>query len=218
MDLDLSDIETATLGHFLEQGFMAQVIQGVIPEARVFGPALTVRLPGSDGTALVHALSAAEPGQVIVVDRCGDLRHACWGAVTTAAAASRGVAGVVIDGYITDHSAILAAGFPVWCRGRSPLTTKIRGGGGEIGATITCGGVRVEMGDIVLADENGVVVLDPETAADHVARARAMQASEPDTIARLKAGETLAEITRPPDLPGRMSRPRQTAPSPKERS
>nr|WP_232372599.1 RraA family protein [Acuticoccus mangrovi] len=204
--MDLSDIETATLGHFLEQGFMAQVIQGVIPGARVFGPALTVRLPGSDGTALVHALSIAEPGQVIVVDRCGDVRHACWGAVTSAAAIARGVAGVIIDGYMTDQAAILAAGFPVWCRGRSPLTTKIRGGGGEIGCPITCGSVRVEQGDIVLADESGVVVLDPATAAEHAERARAMQAAEPETIRRLQAGETLAEITRPPSLPGRVPR------------
>ncbi|GAB5378306.1 MAG: RraA family protein [Acuticoccus sp.] len=200
MSTDLSDIETATLGHFLEQGFMAPAIQGVIEGARVFGPALTVRLPGSDGTALVHALSTVQPGEVIIVDRCGDERHACWGAVLSAAARSRGVAGVIIDGYMTDRSAILDAGFPVWCRGRSPVTTKIRGNGGEIGATITCGGVRVDPGDIVLADESGVVVLDPATVGDHAARARAMQDAEPATIARLEAGETLAAITRPPAL------------------
>jgi 4-hydroxy-4-methyl-2-oxoglutarate aldolase len=98
VNLDLSDIETATLGHFLEQGFMAPAVQALIPGARVFGPALTVWLPGSDGTALVHALSVARRGDVIIVDRCGDTRHACWGAVLSAAAAARGVAGSVIDG------------------------------------------------------------------------------------------------------------------------
>lgn len=208
MSLDLSDVETATIGHFLEDGFMAPAIQGVVPGARAFGPALTVRLPGSDGTALVHALSIAEPGQFLVIDRCGDPRHACWGAVTTAAAQARGVAGVVIDGFVTDLSAILEARFPVWCRGRAPLTTKIRGVGGEIGVPVTCGGARVTPGDIVLADENGVLVLAPGTAGIHAAQARAMQAREPETIGRLKAGETLAEITQPPALPGGPARSR----------
>jgi len=106
--LDLSDIQTATLGHFLSERFMAPSIQGLTPERRIFGPALTVRMPGDDGTALVDALALAQPGQVIVIDRCGDLRHACWGAVTTAAAQARGVAGVVVDGFVTDRSAILA--------------------------------------------------------------------------------------------------------------
>lgn len=202
MTFDLSDIETATLGHFLDRGFMAETVQGVIPGARVFGQALTVRLPGDDGTALVHALSVAERGEVIVVERSGDARAACWGAVLSEAAIARGVAGCIIDGHITDLAAIVAAGFPVWCRGRSPLTTKIRAGDGEIGAAITCAGVRVEPGDIVLADESGVVVLDPASVAGHAARARELQAAEPETIRRLRNGETLAEITRPPGLRG----------------
>ncbi|MEO9781973.1 MAG: RraA family protein [Sedimentitalea sp.] len=193
---DLSDVETATLGHFLETGFMAPSLQALLPDRRIFGPALTLRMQGDDGAALVDALSAAEPGQVIVVDRCGDLRHACWGAVTTCAAQARGVAGAVIDGFVTDRSAITDAGFPVWCRGRSPITTKPRGIGGDINVTIHCGGVAVHPGDLVLADESGVVVLDPSEAQAHIDRARRMQEDELVILERLRAGETLAEITR----------------------
>lgn len=198
---DLSDIETATLGHFLETGFMAPSIQGVLPQARVFGPALTVRLHGDDGAPLVEALSGAAPGQVIVIDRCGDLRHACWGAVTTAAAQERKVVGTIIDGFITDRSAILAAGYPVWCRGRSPITTKPRGLAGDVNVQINCGGVAVRPGDMILADESGVLVLDPETMTQSVTRARRMQADELDVLARLKAGETLGQITAPKTEP-----------------
>ncbi|THH34400.1 RraA family protein [Aliishimia ponticola] len=193
--LDLSDIETATLGHFLETGFMAPSIQGLLPEKRVFGPALTVRMRADDGAPLVEALSEAKPGQVIVIDRSGDLRHGCWGAVTTAAAQARGVLGSIIDGFITDRSAILAAQYPVWCRGRSPITTKPRNLGGEVNVTVNCGGVSVRPGDIVLADESGVVVLNPADAAKQAERARQMQIDELTVLARLKAGETLAEIT-----------------------
>ncbi|MCZ4366046.1 RraA family protein [Sulfitobacter dubius] len=194
--LDLSDIETATLGHFLETGFMAPSLQGLLPGRRVFGPALTVRIQGDDGAMLTDALSAAKPGQVIVIDRCGDLRHACWGAVTTAAAKARGVVGAVIDGFVTDRSAIEHEDFPVWCRGRSPITTKPRRLGGDFNVTVGCGGVSVRAADMILADENGVVVLDKKQAANHAARARKMQEDEVGILERLRAGETLADITR----------------------
>ena len=187
--------------HFLTEGFMAPSIQAMKPDHRIFGPALTVRLPGDDGAALVEALSAARSGQVIVVDRCGDLRHACWGAVTTNAARARGVAGVVIDGFVTDRSAILDTGFPVWCRGRSPITTKPRGLSGDVNVPINCGGIPVQPGDLVIADESGVVVLDPGQAEAFCNRARLMQHDELAILERLHAGETLAQITRDAKAP-----------------
>lgn len=195
-ELDLRDIETATLGHFLTEGFMAPSIQGLTPDRRIFGPALTVRMPGDDGGALIEAVSGAAPGQVIVIDRCGDLRHGCWGAVITAAAKARGIQGAVIDGFVTDRSAILAQEFGVWCRGRSPITTRPRGLAGDINVHINCGGAAVRPGDLILADESGVVVLDPETAPQNVARARRMQEDEIEILARLHRGETLQEITK----------------------
>lgn len=115
--------------------------------------------------------------------------------MTTRAAQARGLAGAVIDGFVTDRSSILTSGFPVWCRGRSPVTTKLRGLGGDINVPISCGGVRVRPGDIVLADENGVAVLDPAQAEEFAARARQMQADEIAVFERLAAGETLAEIS-----------------------
>ncbi len=193
--LDFSAIETATLGHFLVEGFMVPAIQSLLPTRRVFGPAFTVKLPNDEGGALVQALSQAPAGQILVIDRCGDQRHACWGAVTTAAARNRGLSGVVIDGFVTDLAAIEEAGFPVWCRGRSPLTTKGHGGRGACQVPVVCGGVMVRPGQLVLADENGVVVLDPAEAADLSARALSLQEAERDTLRRLSEGETLAAIT-----------------------
>ena len=134
---------------------MAPAIQCITDGVRIAGPAHTVSLPGDDGSAMAFAISQARSGDILVVERPGDDRHACWGAVLTAAAQAAGIAGVVIDGYVTDISAIRASGLPVWCRGRSPITTKQRGGG-TVGGSIRCGGVDIQAGDTVLADENGV--------------------------------------------------------------
>lgn len=189
----LAGVETATIGHFLSDGFLAPAIQCLTDEIRIAGPALTVKLPGDDGSALVRAIAGAKAGQILVVDRDGDDRHACWGAVLTAAAQAMGIAGIVIDGFVTDVSAIRASGLPVWCRGRSPVTTKPRGGG-EIGGTIRCGGVAVHAGDVVLADENGVVVLPPAEARRIAGQALAIQENEPGIVDRLRAGENIASV------------------------
>lgn len=189
----LAGVETATIGHFRNEGFVAPAIQGLGASPRICGPALTVLLRGDDGTAMVRALSAAKPGEVLVVDRGEDESHACWGAVLTAAAQARGLAGAVVDGFVTDVAAIETSGFPVWCRGRSPLTTKARGGG-LVGVTIRCGGAVVHQGDVILADENGVAVLPPAEARAIAERALEIQAKEPDIIARIRAGEDIAAV------------------------
>lgn len=194
---DLSQVGTATLGQFLIEGFMAPAIQSLIPSVRIFGPALTVRLPGTDSSALVEALSMAAPGQVIVVDRCGDLRHACFGAVSATAAKARGVAGIIIDGFVTDHAALVEIGLPVWCRGRSPITTRNLNIAGSIGGVIGCGGVMVNQGDIILADESGVAVLDPAKATQHADTALKIQRDEIEILKRLRAGEALKDISTP---------------------
>jgi regulator of RNase E activity RraA len=188
------EIETATLGHILTEGFMAPALQCVIEGPRVCGPALTVSVPADDGAVLSCALAQAKPGDILVIDRQGDDRHACWGAVMTAAAQAAGIVGVVIDGFVTDVAAIRASGLPVWCRGRSPLTTKLLGKGGTISETVNCGGATVRPGDLVLADENGVCVIDPAEAEALARACAAMQEAEPDVIARVLKGERIDEI------------------------
>ena len=187
-------VETATIGHFQTDGFMLPSIQQLIEGSRVCGPALTVSVPPDDGAVLAHAVAMAAPGDILVIDRQGDNRHACWGAVMDAAARAAGVAGVIIDGFVTDVAALRAAGLPVWCRGRSPLTTKLLGLGGSVCTDVTCGGVLVRTGDLVLADENGVCVLDPDAASEIADIALAIQAAEPGVIARVEAGEKIDEI------------------------
>jgi len=156
----LAKVETATIGHFRHIGFVHRSIQGLKPR-RVVGTAVTLALPSLDSTLLHYALSDVRPGDIVVIDRLGDDRHACWGGGITRAAMAAGVTAGVIDGPCTDPSEILEMDFPLWCRGISAITTRVLNLGGGMNIPVSCGGAVVQPGDAILADENGVIVLPP---------------------------------------------------------
>jgi regulator of RNase E activity RraA len=81
----------------------------------------------------------------------------------------RGIAVAVVDGVLTDRVEILELGFPAFGRGISPLTTRAPGLSGELNVPVRCGGVIVNPGDIILADDDGIVVLPPARVAEIVA-------------------------------------------------
>ncbi|WP_439617309.1 RraA family protein [Shinella sp.] len=191
----MEKVETATVGHFLHSGFLNRELRAVLPEKRVGGTAVTVRLPHADSTILHYLTKLVRPGDFIVVDRCGDDKHACWGGVVTHSMKLGGIVGAVIDGPATDFSEIRRVDLPMWCRGPSPITTKILGLEGAINVPVSVGGQTVNPGDAVIADESGVLVLDPSKAEWAVDKALAMQESELVLLERLRKGEKLPDIS-----------------------
>jgi 4-hydroxy-4-methyl-2-oxoglutarate aldolase len=191
----LEQVETATVGHFLHSSFVDPTIRAVLPEKRVAGTAVTLRIPGADSTLLHHVLGLVRPGDFLVIDRAGDTRHACWGGVVTNAAKVAGVVGAVIDGPATDFSEIRRCDMPMWCRGPSPITTKLLGLEGAFNVPVTVGGQTVSPGDAILADESGVLVLKPADVEAVARRALGMQEREITTLKRIHAGEKLADIS-----------------------
>ncbi|MGJ3262415.1 MAG: RraA family protein [Salinarimonas sp.] len=191
----LEQVETATVGHFLHSQFADAALRGVLPETRVVGTAVTLRIPGADSTLLHHALALVRPGDFLVIDRAGDTRHACWGGVVTNAAKLAGVVGAVIDGPATDFNEIRRCEMPVWCRGPSPITTKLLGLEGAMNVPVSVGGCAVEPGDAVLADESGVLFLKPGQIQAVAERAIGMQERELGLLDRLRAGEKLPDIS-----------------------
>ena len=187
--------EPATIGHFLDWGFMDPGLKALQSDVRIAGPAVTVHQPGVDGTIMGYALGQVRPGDVLVVDRCGDTRHAGFGGLVCYAAKVAKVAGVIIDGMVADVGEIRQYGVPVWCRGFSAVTTKRVGLGGSFCVPVSCGGVSVRPGDVIIADEVGVVVLNPADAESAADRAIAMQDAEVEKRARLDAGEKLPDIS-----------------------
>ncbi|WP_085035661.1 RraA family protein [Ensifer aridi] len=188
-DLDLlAGVETATVGHWRLLGFMDRNIQPLLPGRRVVGTAVTVAIAGPDSTLLHHATGLLRPGDILVVDRLGDDKYACWGGGVTVAAKAAGAVAGIVDGPCTDLSEITESDFPMWSRGLSPITTRLYDLGGGMNIPVCCGGAVVMPGDAVLADESGVLILPRQEVRAVAEEALAIQgnAANRDAILREK--------------------------------
>lgn len=116
----LKEAEPATIGHFHDRGFLHGRIKAMAAVARSVGTAVTVRCEGSDGSILHHALGQLRAGDFLFVDRAGDETIACMGGASMLAARLRGVAGVVVDGCVTDIAELRELGVPVGPRPERP--------------------------------------------------------------------------------------------------
>lgn len=188
----LEKTETATVGHWRHWGFVDRGVQGLL-RRRVAGTAVTLQIPGPDSTLLHHALGLLRPGDILLVDRLGDNRHACWGGGVTVAAKAAGAKAGVVDGPCTDIEEIEASDFPMWCRGMAPITTRIYDLGGRMNVPVAIGGVVVNPGDAVLCDDCGVLVLPPEEAEAEARRAIETQARGLEGQALVAKGAKLGE-------------------------
>jgi regulator of RNase E activity RraA len=192
----LRSIPPANIGHLLDFGFMDIALR---PIGRrnfiVCGPAVTVKAMAIDSTVVHVAIDIAQPGDVLVIDRNGDDKHACWGEMTSLGAHLKGIAATVVDGPATDIVEIEEMGYLVFSRGISPITTRSLAMAGEINTVVQCGGVAVAPGDIILADDNGIVVLPPSIIPEIIDRCEARAQREPVMRQRLHAGEPLSQIS-----------------------
>lgn len=160
----------------------AQVMDGGVrplwPDMpRVAGLAFTVRCLPGENLMLHAAIYRAAPGSILVVEG-GDSQYAVAGANVCAVAQKRGVAALVVDGVIRDLAETRARGFPVFARGVMPIPGA-KEALGALGGPVLCGGVTVWPGDVIVADEEGIVVVPKGQAAQvwHQAQARAHKES-----------------------------------------
>ena len=193
----LARVVPATIGHLQTFGFVDSAIRPLSGGAmlRLLGRAVTVRSYGTDGAVVHAAIDICEPGDVLVIDRGGDSRCACWGEMTSLAAKVKGIAGTIVDGAATDIAEILAMGYPVYARAIAAFTSSAKGEQGEINVDIACGGVPVRPGDVILADENGIVVIAPAALEAVLAVAEPRQAREVWLKQELAAGRRLSDLS-----------------------
>jgi regulator of RNase E activity RraA len=159
------------------------------PDLRLVGPACTVKCYPGDNLMVHKALDVAQPGDVVVVDTSSTSLTAVLGDLVCTKARHRGIAGFIVDGLIRDLPAIRRLGdFPVFARDVTPKGPLHRGPG-EIGYPISCGGIVVNPGDVIVADLNGVVVVPRDISDELLMRLDAKAAKESDYVSAVARGD-----------------------------
>lgn len=171
---------------------MHSSIRPLIPGLKVCGRAVTVRAQPGDASKPTEAVAVAKKGEVIVIDAAGYEESACWGGNDSNASLRKGLSAVIVDGAVRDTTEIRQHGFPTWAKAVTPRTGG-GAGGGEVGVPVRCGGIVVRPGDIVMADDDGVVVVPREKESEVLARAVDREALEKGIAAKVNGGATLAQ-------------------------
>jgi RraA family protein len=153
----------------------------------VVGHAVTVRVRAGDNLMLHRVIDLAQPGDVVVCDGGGDLSIAVAGDLMIGHATRRGLAALIIDGAVRDIDNLGKMDIGVWACGATPAGP-YKDGPGEIGYPVSCGGQVVMPGDLIAADEDGVVVIPRADAAAVIAAAEAHAAKEAQATAAIAAG------------------------------
>ena len=168
-------------------------------QARMAGPAYTVRVHTADILMVSKALAECPAGAVLVIDGHGEPNTALWGGLTTAQALRKGLAGVVVDGAIRDLADIRKSKLPVFARAVVPNA----GGAeyvGELQVSVSCGGQVVNPGDWLVGDDDGVVVIPLAQLEAAVAKAAKIVEAEKRIAKAIRAGADIAALLRVDEL------------------
>jgi 3-hexulose-6-phosphate synthase / 6-phospho-3-hexuloisomerase len=171
----------------------------VVPGSRTAGRAVTVtQISGARGSftsedfKVGHMIDAARAGEILVVDN-GGRAVSTWGGLATHAAKVKGLAGLIVDGGVRDREEIVEHGLPVFARHMTPLTGRTRLSVVALNQPVTCGGVRVRPGDIIVADGSGVVCVPAEHAEKVADLAEGYSADDARAAAEITKGLTFRE-------------------------
>jgi regulator of RNase E activity RraA len=179
---------TATLASDATEG------QGVLPNtilplrsaSRVVGPARVVLMSQDDNLAVRRVMEAPPaPGTVLVVAGGSTSRTATIGSLMALEMQNGGIAGLVTDGLVRDSQEIRESGFAVWCRGVTPTASK-KNGPALVGGSVSIGGTLIRDGDLIIADDDGVVIWPQEQFDELLTKAEAKLQQDNTRLARLQ--------------------------------
>ncbi|MCL1809582.1 MAG: 4-carboxy-4-hydroxy-2-oxoadipate aldolase/oxaloacetate decarboxylase [Clostridiales bacterium] len=177
------------------KGYISYRIKPISKGMKVCGTAMTVDCPAGDNMMLHKALERAQPGDVIVATVAGAEDYGYWGDLMAASAMSRKIAGLCIEGCVRDSEEIIEKGFPIFSTGLC-----IRGTGkgtlGLINYPLFFGGQRIEPGDIIVGDDDGLVVVARESAAEVLEKTEARVAAEVEKEKVLSTGISSVEYNK----------------------
>jgi 4-hydroxy-4-methyl-2-oxoglutarate aldolase len=199
-------LTSAMLSDALDEcGMRAQVLESrlapLVAGSRAFGRAATVRFapnaedrPEDPYGPAIEFISGLQRGEIAVIATGESNASAFWGELFSAAAIGAGVVGVVTDGNLRDTDKMAALGFAAFSRSSRPIDFRRRMQIAGTRDTVTVGGVKISDGDLVMADDDGVVVVPQEREAEVLAVARLRAAAESTVLAELLAGESLRTV------------------------
>jgi len=166
-------------------GVLSGFIQPLKQNSLVIGPAFTVLACQDDNSAVVRAVAAPpQPGCVIVVAGMNTSRTATIGGLMGLEMQNLGVVGLVTDGLVRDAVELRELQLQIWCRGTTPIASTKRDPG-ELGVSVTVGGALVRDGDLVIADDDGVVIWPKENVAQLLIKAKEKLDKDNARLARL---------------------------------
>jgi regulator of RNase E activity RraA len=167
------------------------------PVVRVAGPAVTVSIPAGGINMVKMGIQQARAGDVVVVSAQGDTTYAMLGGNMSLGMQARGIKGFIIDGAVRDVSELRELEFPTFARGVVAAAADLGGPRGEVNVPIACGGVVVNPGDIIVADEDGIVVVPPLAAEEVLTEVLALNAKHEKAREVLRRGEvtSIGQIT-----------------------